>query len=82
VCGTLAAGVAAVILRIINLLTVVIDLLLQGGEIPFDLKVGRYQGVDTKRIPPEAKKALDQVPANITGWREAMDYGQTVNAKF
>jgi enoyl-CoA hydratase/carnithine racemase len=28
----------------------------------------------------EAKKALDQVPANITGWREAMDYGQTVNA--
>ena len=28
----------------------------------------------------EAKKALDQVPANITGWREAMDYGQAVNA--
>lgn len=30
----------------------------------------------------EAKKALDQIPARITSWREAMDYGQTVNASI
>lgn len=28
----------------------------------------------------EAKKALDMVPDHVTGWRESMDYGQTVNA--
>ncbi len=27
----------------------------------------------------ESKKALDQIPAFITDWREAMDHGQTVN---
>jgi enoyl-CoA hydratase/carnithine racemase len=27
----------------------------------------------------ESKKALDQIPAAITDWREAMDHGQTVN---
>ncbi|MGL4286641.1 MAG: enoyl-CoA hydratase/isomerase family protein [Phreatobacter sp.] len=28
----------------------------------------------------ESKQALDRIPAEITGWREAMDHGQAVNA--
>jgi enoyl-CoA hydratase/carnithine racemase len=49
-------------------------LLTRAGEIA--AQVARFDSVALA----EAKKALDQVPTIVTGWRDAMAYGQTVSA--
>lgn len=38
----------------------IVDLVLQGGEMPFDLKLGRWQGVPDAQIPPEVRKELER----------------------
>ena len=49
------------------------QLLPRAGEL-----AARIAGFDRAALI-ETKKALDRVPAEITGWREAITYGQTVN---
>ncbi|CAG9178711.1 enoyl-CoA hydratase/isomerase family protein [Cupriavidus pampae] len=41
----------------------------------------RLAGFDAAALA-ETKAALEKIPAEITRWREAMDYGQTVNARI
>ncbi|QET00657.1 enoyl-CoA hydratase/isomerase family protein [Cupriavidus pauculus] len=41
----------------------------------------RLAGFDAVALA-ETKAALEKIPAEITRWREAMDYGQTVNARI
>ena len=45
--------------RVVSAYALVIDLLLQGGEIPMDLIVGPWQGVPTAQIPPEQLKVME-----------------------
>ena len=46
--------------RVMMAYSMLVDLMLQGGNIPVDLKVGKWQGKPVEELPPEVRKELER----------------------